>query len=97
MQLKLSYLTNIELNKKVHLVVPNMRAPSLSLTNLKNIASDKHSSLFSSSNSDLQKSNPTLSPGTPVTQNCNAKRRKAEDKMAMIFVAIVTGFLVSAS
>lgn len=25
----------------------------------------------------------------------NAKRRKAEDKMAMIFVAIVTGFLVT--
>ena len=25
----------------------------------------------------------------------NAKRRRAEDKMAMIFVAIVTGFLAS--
>jgi hypothetical protein len=30
-----------------------------------------------------------------VHNNSNAKRRKAEDKMAMIFVAIVTGFLVT--
>jgi hypothetical protein len=74
-----------------------MREPFLLLTKLKSLARDKHSSLFSGSNSDFQKSNPTLSPGTPVTQNCNAKRRKAEDKMAMIFVAIVTGFLVSIS
>ena len=38
---------------------------------------------------------PAPAPGTPVTHNCNAKRRKAEDKMAMIFVAIVTGFFVT--
>ena len=29
------------------------------------------------------------------TKATHAKRRKAEDKMAMIFIAIVTGFLLS--
>ena len=35
-------------------------------------------------------------PSTPNQQKTNnAKRRKTEDKMAMIFIAIVTGFLVT--
>jgi len=36
--------------------------------------------------------NSSTAPGHSYS---NAKRRKAEDKMAMIFVAIVTGFLLT--
>ena len=41
---------------------------------------------------------PITSPTTTVTnqnKSNNAKRRKAEDKMAMIFIAIVTGWLIT--
>ena len=40
---------------------------------------------------------PITSSTTIANQNKsnNAKRRKAEDKMAMIFIAIVTGWLVT--
>ena len=41
---------------------------------------------------------PITSPATTATnqnKSNNAKRRKAEDKMAMIFIAIVTGWLVT--
>ena len=50
------------------------------------------------SHNNKPKGIPITSPTTTATnqnKSNNAKRRKAEDKMAMIFIAIVTGWLVT--